>query len=118
MYKQWFYNFLRVIITLSLLTSCAVTDWGLGNTQGAKNAQEMLVQDFINNNFSQLRVEMAIGNGEQLTRLAELLEIKQVDKQRFYAFTKNNFNKLFVSPETTAEQLLINLRREMLNAAF
>ncbi|MBT3812924.1 MAG: DUF3015 family protein [Gammaproteobacteria bacterium] len=107
-----------VIFAVFWLTSCAVIHPVSDSSEEVKQAQEVQVQDFITNNFSEMRSDMAVGNGKKLTGLAELLALKEEDKQRFYALTEADFNRLFVSPETTGEQLLINLRREMLMGNF
>ena len=116
MFNKRLYLSLIVTLFISTLSSCAVTEQELESSPVVKQTQEDPVEEYIKSNFAQLRSDMAVGEGECLTRLATLLAIKEVDKERFYALTKNKFNSLFVSPETTAEQLLINLRREVLTA--
>ena len=118
MFAARFNALLIVSMLICLLASCAVSDRASENYQDIITTQDILVQDYIDSNFKQLRSEMAVGNGKHLTRLAELLAIDAGDRTRFYLLCKNNFNSLFVSPETNAEQLLINLRQEILKAAL
>ena len=81
-----------------------------------KEKEEEKVEEFVTANFSQLRSNMSVGQGEYLASLAALLAIDEADKEQFYAMTKNNFTQLFVSPETTAKELVVNLKQEMTEA--
>ena len=81
--------------------------------QDRQNIREVLILEFVKTNFSQLRSDMAVGQGGLLTRLATVLDVKDADRERFYSLCKNNFNQLFITPETTAEELVVNLRAEM-----
>ncbi|TXL01777.1 hypothetical protein BMR02_01410 [Methylococcaceae bacterium HT1] len=116
MLNKRLYLLLLVTFFISILSSCAVTERAPESSPDVKQTQQDPVEEYIKSNFAQLRSDMAVGEGECLARLATLLAIKEIDKRRFYVLTKNKFNSLFVSPETTAEQLLINLRREVLIA--
>jgi len=111
--KKRIYLLLTALFSMFLLLSCAVTENRDSELQYAEKTQDDLVLQFIGKNFDQLRSEMAVGEGKVLTRLATLLAIKEENKQRFYALSRNNFNQLFVSSETTSTELLANLHREM-----
>lgn len=91
---------------LSDLTSSTTSD-------DDEEKEEQAVEEFLTANYSQLRSDMSVGRGEYLVSLATLLAIDQDDKKQFYAMTKNNFTQLFVSSETTAKELVINLKQEM-----
>lgn len=91
---------------LSDLTSSTTSD-------DDEEKEEQAVEEFVTANYSQLRSDMSVGRGEYLVSLATLLAIDQDDKKQFYAMTKNNFTQLFVSSETTAKELVINLKQEM-----
>ncbi|PCJ33994.1 MAG: hypothetical protein COA75_14335 [Cellvibrionales bacterium] len=71
------------------------------------------VEEFVSLNFSQLRSDMSVGEGEYLTSLASLLAIDDADKGRFYAMTKSNFNQLFISSQTTPKELIVHLKQEV-----
>ncbi|RLA03409.1 MAG: hypothetical protein DRQ54_10800 [Gammaproteobacteria bacterium] len=115
------------------LSSCAFTRTSSETTQNTSDAStdltsstskrdddkeevEVVVEEFVQSNFDQLRSDMAVGEGEYLASLASLLSIDDADKQQFYSLTKNNFNKLFVSPETTPQELVKNLNKEVAQA--
>jgi len=78
--------------------------------------EEEVVEEFVTDNFSQLRSDMSVGRGEYLDSLATLLAIDDARKEQFYAMTKNNFTELFVSSDTTAKELVVNLKQEMTEA--
>ncbi len=77
---------------------------------------EEAVEEFVSANFSRLRADMSVGQGEYLSSLASLLAIEPGHRDRFYALTKNNFSHLFVSSQTTATEFLSQLKQEMAQA--
>ena len=52
------------------------------------------VVTFTNENAENLARDMAVGQGENLNVLAELLQIKSQDKARFFAVSKANFKNI------------------------
>lgn len=97
---------------LSNVTSSTTSD----DDGDDEEKEEQAVEEFVTANFSQLRSNMSVGRGEYLVSLATLLAIDDGDKEQFYAMTKNNFSHLFVSSETTAKELVVNLKQEMTGA--
>ena len=77
---------------------------------------DVVVDEFVSSNFSQLRSDMSVGRGEYLTTLASLLAIDDASKDQFYTMTKDNFSDLFVSPKTTPQELIANLKQEVSQA--
>lgn len=77
------------------------------------NDHDEQVLKFVQSNYTRLRSDIAVGEGEHLKTLATLLSIDDANKDRFYAMTKNKFNHLFVSSDTTAKQFIANLHREI-----
>ena len=55
------------------------------------------VVTFTHENAENLARDMAVGEGENLNVLAELLEIKAEDKPRFFAVSKANFTQIYAS---------------------
>lgn len=122
-----------ILFSISLLSSCAVTTESteassetFENTSDAsteltsstserdeEEKQAVRVLRFVKANFSRIRSDMAVGKGEYLTTLAVLLRIDDAKSQEFYQLSKNNFNHLFVSDETSAEQLVANLHKQI-----
>lgn len=134
-------NLIRFIIVITLiassmiLSSCAVTTRAtegssetFGNTSEASSkfssstfpnsddeAKLEEVTKFARTNLERLRADMAVGHGEYLTALAILLEISKSRQEAFYTMTKTRYRHLFNSPETTAEELLVRLKQELVN---
>ncbi len=130
-------SFLRMIlITTAFITSLSgcssVTDSIAASTQTFTNSTESSSRvsssnnsssaaanqieqaiEFAEINWMQLSSNMAQGQGEHLTAMAEILHISTAQKPAFYQMTKNKFSQLFSSTETTAEQLVQRLSIEI-----
>jgi hypothetical protein len=114
---------------LTQLTSCAVTtrategssDTFVNTTEASskftsstfprsKNeGKAEAVLKYARANFSRIRADIAVGQGEHLASLAVLLEIKDANKDAFFALTKQQFTTLFSSSNTTAENFIKEL---------
>ena len=68
---------------------------------------------FTNENAEALARDMAVGQGESLNVLAELLNIKSDDKARFFAVTKQNFTEIYATDNKDAYQVLASLHSVM-----
>jgi len=131
------YSIITASFAVLLLSSCATTTTeGTGASSGSienssesfsdltsstsgdddEEARAAQVLIFVESNFSRVRSDMAVGEGEYLTTLAVLLSIDDAKKEHFYALTKEIFGHLFVSSETTAEELVAHLHRRMAQA--
>jgi hypothetical protein len=86
------------------------TSPGGGSSDLAQKEQALV---FSKVNLERLKTDMALGGGEHLTSLATLLNIPVHNQPEFFALTKANFNTLFVSENTTAEELLARLDNEL-----
>ena len=133
MFTRHLFVIIAALFAAAVLSSCAVTTAGteassdtFANTtevttdatfstspQDDDEAQAARVMKFVKSNFSRLRSDMAVGEGEYLTTLAVLLSIDDANKEQFYELTKVNYNQLFVISETTAQELVANLHKEM-----
>ena len=86
-------------------------------TSGCKSdgfvMEERKVDMFVEANFDNLRKEMAAGEGEYLDSLATLLEVPSSEKNDFFALTQRKYDKLFESPSTTPQQLVVALNTEL-----
>ncbi|WP_407412345.1 DUF3015 family protein [Acinetobacter sp.] len=69
------------------------------------------VVTFTNENAENLARDMAVGQGENLNILAELLQIKSQDKARFFAVSKANFKDIYASDNTL--EVLASLQQVM-----
>ncbi len=101
------------LVESSTDTSFDVTSSTTQDDEGGEKKDEKKVEEFVTANFFQLRTDMSVGEGEYLTSLASLLAIDHADKKQFYAMTKNNFSRFFVSPQTTPKELLAHLKLEI-----
>ena len=68
---------------------------------------------FTNENAEALARDMAVGQGESLNVLAELLNIKAEDKARFFAVSKQNFAEIYSSENKDTYQVLTSLQAVM-----
>jgi hypothetical protein len=68
---------------------------------------------FAQANWSNLTADMATGQGEYLTTLADLLKVPSQQKSQFYALSQAKFRQLLPSANTTATQFLLNLKTAM-----
>lgn len=68
---------------------------------------------FTHENAESLARDMAVGQGESLNVLAELLNIKTEDKARFFAVSKANFADIYSVEHTSSAQVLASLQNVM-----
>ncbi|BCU64138.1 hypothetical protein F941_02262 [Acinetobacter bouvetii DSM 14964 = CIP 107468] len=68
---------------------------------------------FTNENSESLARDMAVGQGESLNVLAELLNIKAADKAHFFAVSKANFSKIYAAENASSVQVLASLQSVM-----
>lgn len=68
---------------------------------------------FTNENAESLARDMAVGQGESLNVLAELLNIKAEDKARFFAVSKQNFSEIYSADNKDSLQVLASLQSVM-----
>ena len=74
------------------------------------------VVTFTNENAEVLARDMAVGEGESLNVLAELMNIQSTDKARFFEVTKANFSQIYAADHNSA-QVLASLQQVMANDA-
>ena len=68
---------------------------------------------FTNENAESLARDMAVGQGESLNVLAELLNIKAEDKARFFAVSKQNFAEIYSTENKDSYKVLSSLQAVM-----
>ncbi|EME5121783.1 DUF3015 family protein, partial [Acinetobacter baumannii] len=57
--------------------------------------------------------DMAVGQGESLNVLAELMQIKPQDKDRFFKVSKANFGEIYSTNNQNTLQVLASLQNVM-----
>ena len=88
-----------------------ITFGTLGCSQGGTVTAQVVT--FTNENAETLARDMAVGEGESLNVLAELLSIKAEDKARFFAVTKQNFSEIYSADNQTSVEVLASLQSVM-----
>lgn len=87
------------------------------STNASKSAPETAqikqAVEFAAINWMQLSSNMASGQGEHLSTMADLLGVKPAQKPAFYNMAKSKFSQLLPTTETTPEQLVKSLKVEI-----
>lgn len=86
-----------------------ITTGTAGCDEGATIASAE-VRIFASANMDKLARDMAVGEGETLNSLAELMQIEQADKAKFFVLTKLNFDRIYTSESVTTGEMLTALR--------
>lgn len=134
MYASNFFNALGALFVALALSSCAVTtDSTESTTETFENTTDASsdftsstsprdkhdhsarsrINEFAAANFERLREDMALGSGEHLAALADLLQISEVDRPVFYQFIKARFSTWFGSDRISAEDWLAKFMTDL-----
>jgi len=70
---------------------------------------------FMSANIDKVSHDMAVGKGESLEAMANLIGISREDKSAFYKTTRDNFDSIFVSENVTVKEVLDSLSKVMAN---
>lgn len=89
-----------------------ITTGTAGCDEGATIASAE-VQVFASANMDKLARDMAVGEGETLDSLADLMKIDEADKAKFFTLTKTNFDKIYHSEDVTTGEMLSALQDVM-----
>ena len=88
-----------------------ITFGTLGCRQGGTVTAQVVT--FTNENAETLARDMAVGQGESLNVLAELMQIKPQDKDRFFKVSKANFGEIYSTNNQNTLQVLASLQNVM-----
>ena len=88
-----------------------ITFGTLGCSQGGTVTAQVVT--FTNENAEALARDMAVGEGESLNVLAELLNIKVEDKVGFFTVSKQNFSEIYSDENQNTLQVLSTLQTVM-----
>lgn len=88
-----------------------ITFGTLGCGQGGTVTAQVV--SFTNENAESLARDMAVGQGESLNVLAELLTISAEDKAHFFSVTKSNFAEIYSAENQDSLQVLAALQQVM-----
>jgi hypothetical protein len=89
----------------------AVTAGTSGCTQDGVVSSNWKTAMYIDGNKSKLAMDMSKGSGESLDSLAQLIGVKDADKAAFNRVTRENFAKIFVGEQASAEQIALGLKQ-------
>lgn len=82
-------------------------------TQDGTLKGDQKVNAFVASNFENLKDEMARGQGEYLTSLGSLLGVQKTRQTEFLALAREKYPVLVPSDQTTPDQMLVALAREL-----
>lgn len=88
-----------------------ITFGTLGCRQGGTVTAQVVT--FTNENAEALARDMAVGQGESLNVLAELMQIKPQDKDHFFKVSKANFGEIYSANNQNTLQVLASLQTVM-----
>lgn len=67
------------------------------------------VKEFIGDNMDQLAMDIAIGQGQSLNALADLMNVPSSNRSDLYAKMQMNFDAIFTTHDVTSEDVAKNL---------
>ena len=85
-------------------------------TLGCKRADNLVrseVVEFVDHNAETLARDIAVGEGESLNVLAELMQIETADKNHFFQVAKANWSKLYADQNQNTLQVVASLHAMM-----
>ncbi|MEK6658506.1 MAG: DUF3015 family protein [Campylobacterota bacterium] len=106
-------NSTAVLLALQATTNGIFGNQTFGITSGTSGCQKTKfvmneqAQEFVASNMDQLAKEIAVGHGESVDTLAELLKIS--DKATFSASLQQNYNSIYTSQNATMAVVLDNI---------
>ncbi|MCK4737269.1 MAG: DUF3015 family protein [Sulfurimonas sp.] len=102
-----------VLLALQATTNGTLGNQTFGITSGTLGCQKTKfvmneqAEQFVASNMDQLAKEIAMGHGESIDTLAELLEIS--DKATFSASLQENYNSIYTSQNAKMADVLDNI---------
>lgn len=102
-----------VMLALQATTNGTLGNQTFGITSGTSGCQKTKfvmnerAEEFVASNMDQLAKEIAMGHGETIDTLAELLDIE--DKATFSASLQENYNSIYTSKDAKMADVLDNI---------
>jgi hypothetical protein len=102
-----------VMLSLQATTNGTLGNQTFGITSGTSGCQKAKfvmnerAEEFVASNMDQLAKEIAMGHGESVDTLAELLQVE--DKAVFAAALQANYNRIYASDKTDMAEVLDNI---------
>ena len=86
-----------------------ITSGTLGCKKPTKVVENEKVEKFVADNMDSLAQDMAMGRGESLDTLAELMGVPAEKKAEFYAALQSNFTKIYTSANVQSADVIDNI---------
>jgi len=86
-----------------------ITSGTLGCKKPTKVVKNEKVEKFVADNMDSLAADMAMGRGESLDTLAELMNVPVEKKAEFYASLQSNFTKIYTSEKVESADIIDNI---------
>ncbi|MBF0239495.1 MAG: DUF3015 family protein [SAR324 cluster bacterium] len=93
--------------------SFAITTGTLGCTNEGFVKNEEKARMFVASNFDSLKTDIAQGQGEFLSTLAQIIEVPASQQQEFYSFTQSHYTQLFQSAQTSPQEMISQLSSQL-----
>ncbi|HZS11701.1 MAG TPA: DUF3015 family protein [Nitrospirales bacterium] len=71
------------------------------------------VSAFVTLNFENLKQDMARGDGEYLSALTTLMQVRDDKRAEFFGYVQSNYPAWISSQQTTPAELLVALNRDL-----
>lgn len=83
-----------------------ITSGTLGCKKPTKVVENEKVEKFVADNMDSLAADMAMGRGESLDTLSELMGVPAEKKAEFYASLQSNFTKIYTSEKVQSADVI------------
>ncbi len=94
-----------------------ITSGTLGCSEDGVVANPMKVSMFLDTNLDKLAYDMAVGQGETLESLANLIGVDGAHKAAFFAATKAHFSEIISSERANTQDVIAGLNRVLAQEA-
>ena len=105
-----------VLLSLEATTNGTSGNQTFGITSGTSNCQKPAkfvqndrLQQFVAQNMDSIASDIAMGGGESLDTVAELMEVPSSQRAELSSALQANFTKIYPSAEVTSAQVIDNI---------
>jgi hypothetical protein len=86
-----------------------ITSGTLECNESAGIASNSRIQQYVADNMDQLAADIAVGQGESLNALADLMDVPATGRADLYATLQGNFDRIFTTSEISSTDVVQNL---------
>jgi hypothetical protein len=98
---------LSVFVVLFFVASVSASN--VESNSGQEPLSPPTLTKFVQDNVESLSKDIAVGHGETLDTLAQLMEIPEEDRGDFYQYLQANYKSIFPSNQVAAGTVFDNL---------